>query len=319
MDPQIFDSEDLDEIEDYFSQIWGKMRLGAGGEHTRAQVTHRGFGAEVAFDDADYSFDIAWSASPPDQLIISEVVGNTISLEDKQREGTFGPGDQFVVAQPGVPYEGVARATRLRLTAIDPALFDQVASTGGSATEPVTLLDHRPISHQAHLRLQRTITYLSRELQALDEPSPLIVSTASQYLAASILSTYPNTAISDPTATDRRDATPSAVERALAYIEAYADLPLTLADIASAACVTPRALQLAFQRHLDTTPMAYLRRVRLDCAHRELLDANDGFRVADVAYRWGFSSPGRFARYYRAAYGNNPSDTLRAATPEDTR
>ena len=33
--------------------------------------------------------------------------------------------------------------------------------------------------------------------------------------------------------------------------------------------------------------------------------------VTAVAYRWGFSSPSRFATYYRRAYGVPPSQTLR--------
>ncbi len=61
------------------------------------------------------------------------------------------------------------------------------------------------------------------------------------------------------------------------------------------------------------TPTAYLRRVRLDHAHRELVGAadGDGLTVTEVAYRWGFSSPSRFAERYRAAFGVAPSQTLR--------
>jgi AraC-like DNA-binding protein len=53
--------------------------------------------------------------------------------------------------------------------------------------------------------------------------------------------------------------------------------------------------------------------VRLDGAHRELLGAvvGGGLTVTEVAYRWGFSSPSRFAERYRAAYGMSPSETLR--------
>ena len=53
--------------------------------------------------------------------------------------------------------------------------------------------------------------------------------------------------------------------------------------------------------------------MRLDGAHRELLGATrgDGLSVTEVAYRWGFSSPSRFAERYRSAYGRSPSETLR--------
>lgn len=66
-------------------------------------------------------------------------------------------------------------------------------------------------------------------------------------------------------------------------------------------------------RHLDTTPMAYLRHARLVRAHQELSDAShaDDITVTAVAARWGFR-PSRFAEYYRAAYGVLPSQTLRS-------
>jgi transcriptional regulator GlxA family with amidase domain len=85
-----------------------------------------------------------------------------------------------------------------------------------------------------------------------------------------------------------------------------------IADIAANAHVTIRAVQLAFRRHLDTTPMAYLRRVRLDHAHHDLSAAGpEDKTVAAVAHRWGFTSSSRFAAYYRQAFGVHPSQTLR--------
>ena len=56
-----------------------------------------------------------------------------------------------------------------------------------------------------------------------------------------------------------------------------------------------------------------IRRIRLDQAHRQL-QAADPHRdsVTAVAYRWGFSSPSRFATYYRRVYGVQPSHTLRS-------
>jgi AraC-like DNA-binding protein len=104
----------------------------------------------------------------------------------------------------------------------------------------------------------------------------------------------------------------STVQRAVSFIEANADIDITIADIARAAGVTARAVQLAFRRHLDITPAGYLRWVRLDRAHRQLQAADpDHDSVTAVAYRWGFSSPSRFATYYRQAYGVPPSRTLR--------
>ena len=183
------------------------------------------------------------------------------------------------------------------------------------SAEPVRVLDHRPVSPQAALHLKRSIAYVRDDVMAVPEAAraPLVVSTATQYLAASVLYAFPNSTVTDATGEDQHDASPGALRRAVAFIEANPDIGISIADIASAAHVTPRALQLAFRRHLDTTPMAYLRRVRLDHAHQDLAQASpgDGTTVTIVAYRWGFPSSSRFAQHYRAAYGVPPSRTLR--------
>lgn len=102
-----------------------------------------------------------------------------------------------------------------------------------------------------------------------------------------------------------------ALRRTIAFIDENAHTGITTADIAGAAFVTIRAVQLAFRRHMDTTPMSYLRRVRIDHAHRDLLAADPGHKsVTAIAYRWGFSSPSRFAAAYRQAYGVTPAQTL---------
>ena len=58
--------------------------------------------------------------------------------------------------------------------------------------------------------------------------------------------------------------------------------------------------------------MRYLRHIRLDRAHHDLLDADPAtVTVTTIAARWGFPHPGRFAAAYRDHYGRAPSATLR--------
>ncbi|WP_432849373.1 AraC family transcriptional regulator [Amycolatopsis sp. CA-161197] len=75
--------------------------------------------------------------------------------------------------------------------------------------------------------------------------------------------------------------------------------------------VSGRRVQQGFQEHLGITPMAYLRRVRLERARQDLRE-NAG-SVSDVANRWGFSNLGRFSRAYREQFGKTRSATLRDA------
>jgi AraC-like DNA-binding protein len=140
---------------------------------------------------------------------------------------------------------------------------------------------------------------------------PLVTANAARLLAATALAAFPNNALADPTSQDRNDGSPVTLRRAVAFIEEHAHEDITTADIAAAAFVTIRAVQLAFRRHLDTTPTEYLRQVRLQYAHRQLSAADPQVEsVTAVAYRWGFSSASRFAAAHRKAFGVLPSRTL---------
>ncbi|MFC9083340.1 AraC family transcriptional regulator [Streptomyces sp. NPDC057062] len=104
---------------------------------------------------------------------------------------------------------------------------------------------------------------------------------------------------------------PRCVRTALDLIEADPKAPWTVTLLAEQCQVAVRTLQLAFRRHLDTTPMEYVRKVRFRRAHEELLAADpDIVTVAAVARRWGFGHPGRFATSYRRIYGRTPFDAL---------
>jgi AraC-like DNA-binding protein len=116
----------------------------------------------------------------------------------------------------------------------------------------------------------------------------------------------------DALARDIRLIAPRAIRSAIEIIEEEAHLPLTLSSIATRTHISVRTLQQGFQRHLDTSPMAYLREVRLRRAHQALLRSDPSMvTVASVAYRWGFTNLGRFAAAHSARYRETPTETLR--------
>lgn len=113
---------------------------------------------------------------------------------------------------------------------------------------------------------------------------------------------------------------PPGLRRSVGFIHDNADGDIGLAEIAAAANLTPRAVQYMFRRHLGVTPMEYLRRVRLDLAHRDLLAANPAVdTVNSIAGRWGFAHAGRFSVAYRRAFGLPPSATLRMTRQRQER
>src|SRR4029450_10300708 len=155
-----------------------------------------------------------------------------------------------------------------------PSLLNQVADTAPDRRgAPVRLLDYRPISDTAAAHWRRSYAYLRDDVLAnpVARHQPLITASAGRLFAATTLASFPNTTLTDPTSTDRRDASTATLGKAISFIEVSADQDIRRDDPATP---TIPAVQLAFPRHLDTTPMAYLRRVRLDCAHRQLHDAD---------------------------------------------
>jgi len=106
---------------------------------------------------------------------------------------------------------------------------------------------------------------------------------------------------------------PAIIQKAIGLMEEEPLTPLNVADLADWCGVSPRALQLGFQRHVGVPPMAYLRDVRLRRADADLRAPSPGDTVASVARRWGFAHLGRFAATYEARFGQPPGRTLRAA------
>ena len=128
-----------------------------------------------------------------------------------------------------------------------------------------------------------------------------------------LLIAQPNT-LSEQLITDERAVGRAALRRAIDLIEAF-PATATPRQIAKKTGLSLRALEENFRDSLVTTPSAYILRIRLQRAREDLLGAGSerGATVKDVAWRWGFTNPGRFAEQYRVAYGENPSDTRRRA------
>lgn len=310
----MFDSDNLGATEEFLNSAYTQMSIGNDSPTgVRTRVRREVLG-QVSLDVLDLGFDMSYDADPLNKVCLATVHSGALEEHDPATGDTvFGPGECGLLTPPDQPYRGVIRSARYSITMFDPALLDRVAAADHKT--PLRFSGDRPATRAAATRLTGVIEHL--RLLATDPDAvanELIVATATDYLAATVLSAIPTTAVLEPTAGDRCDAHPETVRRALAYIDAHLAEDISVTDIAAAAFVTPRALQLAFRRHLDTTPFARLRRARLAAAHDQLRAADPacGITVTDVAYRWGFTHPGRFAAAYRLAYHHSPSDTLNA-------
>ncbi|MGH3411765.1 MAG: helix-turn-helix domain-containing protein [Marmoricola sp.] len=254
--------------------------------------------------------------TPTDEVVVSRLdYGDLRHVYPDWIEARPGAGEIVLAAIPDTLIEAHVNALRQRAVRLEQAALDEVAVQDPDGEPvPVRFTDPRPRS-AAHARRWWQTVETVRDLFGDSHAcaSPLIRGPAGRLVASVTLAAFPNTAVTEAGRHDGADATPATLRRAVAYIETNSDHDIKLIDIARAAYVTPRAVQLAFRRHLDTTPTAYVRRVRLRHARRQLQEAapDDKISVTSTALDWGFANPSRFAQNYRAAYGEAPSATLR--------
>ena len=115
-------------------------------------------------------------------------------------------------------------------------------------------------------------------------------------------------------------ASAAAARRAIDLMHAHPENPWSTAELARATGVSARALQRAFERSDQPSPMIYLRRLRLHRVQAELAaNSPESVTVTMVAGRWGFVHLGRFASQYRQMFGETPSETLRARLSDPTQ
>jgi len=88
--------------------------------------------------------------------------------------------------------------------------------------------------------------------------------------------------------------------------------PPTVAELCQRLRTSRRTLQDSFRQVADTTPVHYLRSVRLNAVRRRLISTHAAdLGVAQAAADRGFGHLSHFAERYKALFGELPSQTLR--------
>ena len=311
----LLDTDDLCVAEETVSAFFGRIRMDAQerGAPTQACML-RSFVGSTSVDAAEFGYSFGYTMTPPEKILLARIHSGAMELQTEHGPPeVFGPGRVGAIgALGGEPFTGMCHQGRWDTFLIDSAFLEQV--TAPRSDGPIKLTGSVPVSQAANNHLVAAMDYLRDAVAANPEvaQNPLIASEAQRYLAACILATYPNTANSEATVADRRDTTPELMRRAVAFIDENAQRDVSLADIAEAIHVSPRAVQYMFRKHRDCTPMQYLRQIRLHYAHLDLVRDDESITsVRAIAHRWGFAHMGRFAASYRLVYGRSPHATLR--------
>lgn len=307
------------EAEQFLEETYGvklRLRWNRDARHDDALLTHfRTAAGAFAVDEVWVAGDIEAQPDPMNKVIAIWASSGRVFSDCDGIAGEAAAGEVALLSQPDLPHRSHAHDLRSTSVLLDPSVVAGVATglPSGQAPLPVRFTSFQPVDAAASRLWKNTVEYVTRTVLAGDAlVTPLIAGHASRLLAAVMLSTFPNAMAVQEHPFDRTDDRPVLLRRALEYMETNATNDISLADIADAIHVTPRAVQYMFRRHLDTTPLQHLRRIRLHYAHLEL-SAADRMQdtVTEIAARWGFAHTGRFAVLYRQTYGQSPHQTLR--------
>ncbi len=311
----VFETADLDAGREFMNAAYGTSLRMSGTEGDQLIRHARYDFGPFCVDDVTLSMETGYDADPLESLAVVEPRTGWVEHRWEGGGERVGPGEIAVIAPPDRPFTALAHNLDFGSVVLDQSLLTEVA--GLAEDQPADTLHFtglQPASPALADHWRTTVGYVRRVLATSPEAmsEPLVLGNVARTVAAGALVTFPNTGAGESTSQDGGDATPGAVRRAVAFIEANAHLDIGLSDMATAARVTPRALQIAFARHHDTGPWGCVTRIRLDRAHFDLLaaDPDDDATVAAVAARWGFAKSANFAARYHDVYGVSPESTL---------
>src|SRR5690242_7496681 len=272
-------TRDMDVIADLINRLYVEhqakfrcldpARVNAG---ARAATTGLLGAAVVRYQGFDYHARV----SPPDDFFALVTLTGAGTLTAAREQVRFTRGD--VLLDPtDRPFTADMHDCSFALLRVPRPVADDLAEeqTGLPAAD-LRFESIAPVSASARVLWSHTAAFVCRQLlgSGITETSPIMAHQMTRLAAAALLETFPNTTMTAAYIPGPGRVPSATVRRAAAFIDNHAGQPVTMREVAAAAGVTARALQYAFRCHYDTTPTGYLRRVRLERAHRQLQAAD---------------------------------------------
>lgn len=101
----------------------------------------------------------------------------------------------------------------------------------------------------------------------------------------------------------------SKIDKALKHIHANYNQTMNVDDLSYLVNMSPSAFHRAFNDVTASSPIQYIKKIRLNRA-RELMLNND-YRVSEAATLVGYESSTQFSREFKRYYGSSPSEYVR--------
>ncbi|MCM2443298.1 AraC family transcriptional regulator [Agrobacterium vitis] len=243
-----------------------------------------------------------------DLVTIRFPISGGLARKDGREEVNIDRGQGVIIPFRDMEYERTSRsASMISCTIASVSIFQKMQALYGE--ERSTFACFVPVVdvNIPQIRIFRTaLIRLHDNLQQYGDHNPLSFPIVEELLVFHLLSCWPTTAAVRPTADQVNNRV---LRNALDYIEANLASPITVSEIAFAAGVSVRSLQIAFRESKGITPVQYIIECRLDRVHDALKRGFAPGYISQIANAWGFQHHADFSRRYRKRFGETPKQT----------
>lgn len=223
-------------------------------------------------------------------------------------------GEFLVVSEPGVAvkrWQGSGEMLSLVIPrkvlegSLDPGQPDR--ALGPIAFESLSVVNMHCMGTLTH--------YLETIIRDLSGPAPLfrdkrLAAQAERTLSLMLLGSLPHSSHS----TSAKIA-PYYVRRAEAFMHENLECSFSFDALLAASGVSARTLYYGFKEYRYSSPMKYLKSIRLAAARHELQNARKStMPLSQLMLEYGYSSASQFSRDYRKEFDESPRQTLNRAS-----
>ncbi|MCU0837513.1 MAG: AraC family transcriptional regulator [Rhodospirillales bacterium] len=305
-------TSDLDFARDSVGRLWEYHRSHLQrGRHYGIRWHQTSFGRST----------LSFARSPSSIRVVCGPIGPTfrVTLMEGGRlrhricgeEGVSTPG-RAVVHGPGQMLELETEPFSMLMLSLDGAAMHDALQQRYGPRPPLHLwLREFPLDTAAGVALRALCRWAARELDRPDAEivtSPLAAASLERALIMLVLACADD---HHPRRDDRvADVARDRIGQVEDWLAANLKEPIGVEEMAAAAGVSVRSLQVGFRRYRGCSPTQRLMELRMQAAHQALAAPTPEHQVTAVATEFGFFNFGRFASRYRQRFGESPSQTL---------
>lgn len=312
---ETFRTSDVEEARNWGTRVFCENRLRFLGHQDRldAYMYYRRLGG-VGVGRMSYGGDILIDPGKLDSfLLIQMPISGHENLQLGKQEICSTPSRASIINAHEPVRIHHTRGTEKLIIRIDRNLLEHHCQQhlGHGLRQAIEFNPSMDLSTPQGQRWMRMASWLYDTLSSDDEPlNPMLKAQFEQSLIAMVLACQPSN-YSAELSTDDRSVAPAFVRKVERYIEEHAHEPITIVDLAEFSGVSSRSLFSGFRRYRNTSPIQYLKEVRLRRVHDELKLSNSAdTTVTATALHWGFNHLGHFTTDYKKRFGESPSTTL---------